>query len=180
MRLNRENTVSVAIDLQDKLLSVMTDKEQLIHSCSIITQGLLKLNVPLFFTQQYSKGLGETTESIKSLIKEFSHIEKKEFSCWNEPVFRTKIEKSKAKNILIYGIESHICVLQTAIDLKEAGFNPVIVMDCVSSRKERDIILAKERLHQENILITSYEAILFELLETSANPSFKAISNLIK
>jgi len=180
MRLKNEDTIGVAIDLQDRLLSVMIDKDQLIHSCSIITKGLLQLNIPLFFTQQYSKGLGETTESIRSMVKGFNHIEKKEFSCWNEPEFKFEVKKSKAKNIIIYGIESHICVLQTAIDLKQAGFNPVIVMDCVSSRRERDILLAAERLHQENILTTSYEAILFELLETAANPNFKAISNLIK
>jgi len=180
MRIKKEDSICVAIDLQDKLLSVMNCNEKLIHSCSILTKGLLQLNIPLFFTQQYTKGLGETTEEIKSLVKNFSHIEKKEFSCWNEPEFKAEVKKSKAQNILIYGIESHICVLQTALDLKKAGFNPVIVMDCVSSRKETDILLATERLHQENILTTSYEAILFELLGTAADPNFKAISNLIK
>jgi len=180
MRVKSENTIGVAIDLQNKLLSVMTDKEQLIHSCSIFTKGLLQLNIPLFFTQQYSKGLGETIEQIRSLIKNFNHIEKKEFSCWNEPEFKSEIKKSHAKNVLLFGIESHICVLQTAIDLKGEGYNPIVVMDCVSSRKKRDILLAKERLHQENILITSCEAILYELLGTAANPNFKAISNLIK
>jgi len=158
----------------------MTGKDQIIHSCTILTKGLLQLNIPLFFTQQYTKGLGETTEEIRSLVKNFNHIEKKEFSCWNEPEFKAEVKKSKAKNILIYGIESHICVLQTALDLKEKGYNPVVVMDCVSSRKETDILLAAERLHQENILTTSYEAILFELLGTAADPNFKAISNLIK
>jgi len=180
MRLKKENTIGVAIDLQDRLLSVMTGKDQIIHSCTILTKGLLQLNIPLFFTQQYTKGLGETTEEIRSLVKNFNHIEKKEFSCWNEPEFKAEVKKSKAKNILIYGIESHICVLQTALDLKEKGYNPVVVMDCVSSRKETDILLAAERLHQENILTTSYEAILFELLGTAADPNFKAISNLIK
>jgi len=180
MRLKKENTIGVAIDLQDRLLSVMTGKDQIIHSCNILTKGLLQLNIPLFFTQQYTKGLGETTEEIKSLVKEFSHIEKKEFSCWNEPEFKLKIQKSNAKNIILFGIESHICVLQTAIDLKEEGYNPVVVMDCVSSRKEKDILLAAERLHQENIMTTSYEAILFELLGTAKDPNFKAISNLIK
>ncbi|MBK5202983.1 MAG: isochorismatase family protein [Prolixibacteraceae bacterium] len=180
MRLKNEDTIGVAIDLQDRLLSVMNDNEKLIHSCSILTKGLLQLNIPLFFTQQYTKGLGETTEQIKSLVENFNHIEKKEFSCWNEPEFKLKIQKSHAKNIILFGIESHICVLQTAIDLKEEGYNPIVVMDCVSSRRERDILLAEKRLHQENIITTSCEAILFELLGTAENPNFKAISNLIK
>jgi len=180
MRLKKEDSICIAIDLQDRLLSVMTGKEQLIQSCRILTKGLLLLNIPLFFTQQYTKGLGETTEEIRSLVKNFSHIEKKEFSCWNEPEFKSVIKKSDAKNILLFGIESHICVLQTAIDLKEEGYNPVVVMDCVSSRKEIDILLAAERLHKENILITSCEAILFELLGTASDLKFKAISNLIK
>jgi len=180
MRLKKEDTIGVAIDLQDRLMSVMTGKEQLLKSCSILTKGLLQLNIPLFFTQQYTKGLGETNKEIKSLVKNFSHIEKKEFSCWNETEFKAKVKKTKAHNVLLFGIESHICILQTAIDLKKEGYIPVVVMDCVSSRKKTDILLAAERLHQENILTTSYEAILFELMGTAADPNFKAISNIIK
>ena len=180
MRLKKEDSISVGIDLQDRLLNAMNDNEKLVNSCEILTKGLLQLNIPLFFTQQYTKGLGETTDHIKSLVKDFKHIEKKEFSCWNEPEFKLKIQKAKAKNIILFGVESHICVLQTAIDLKEEGYNPVVVMDCVSSRKKGDIMIAAERLHYENIITTSYEAIIFALLGTAANPNFKAISKLIK
>ena len=84
------------------------------------------------------------------------------------------------KNIIICGIESHVCVLQTAVDLKEAGYNPVVVIDCVSSRTKESFEIAKERFRHEGILMTSYESVLFELTRSSAALEFKAISNLVK
>jgi nicotinamidase-related amidase len=93
---------------------------------------------------------------------------------------REKIIQSKVKNIIICGIEAHVCVLQTAIDLKAAGLNPVVIMDCVSSRSEKNINLAIERFRFEGILMASVESVLFELTRSSQAPGFKAISNLVK
>jgi len=91
-----------------------------------------------------------------------------------------KLSELGAKNIIICGIESHVCVLQTAVDLKDAGFNPIVVMDCVSSRTKENIELVKERFRYEGIMMTSYESILFEITRSSAAPEFKAISKLVK
>ncbi|NQU51523.1 MAG: isochorismatase family protein, partial [Bacteroidetes bacterium] len=110
----------------------------------------------------------------------FTFIEKRDFSCCDEPVVFEKLKKLNAKNVILCGIESHVCVLQTAIDLKEAGYNPIVVMDCVSSRSIENIELAKERFRFEGIMMTSYESILFELTRSAGAPEFRAISKLVK
>lgn len=180
MRITKENTIGLIIDIQERLVPAMFEKEDLIKSCSTLIEGLLALNVPLMVTQQYTRGLGETVEEIKKLVSDFNYIEKRDFSCCDEPAVMEKLESLSAKNIIICGIEAHVCVLQTAVDLKAAGYNPVVVMDCVSSRMPQSIEMAKERFRHEGILMTSYESVLFELTRSSAAPEFKAISKLVK
>ncbi len=180
MRITKENTVGLVVDIQERLFPVMWEKEKLVSNCKILIQGLQELKIPLIVTQQYTKGLGETHSEIKSVIEDFTFIEKREFSCCDEPTVAEKLKQMKAKNIIICGIESHVCVLQTAVDLKDAGFNPIVVMDCVSSRIKENMDLAKERFRFENIMMTSYESILFELTRSSGAAEFKAISKLVK
>jgi nicotinamidase-related amidase len=145
-----------------------------------LVEGLETLSIPLIVSQQYTKGLGETLPEIKDLIADFEYIEKKDFSCWDTPEIAEKLNKLEAKNIIICGIESHVCVLQTAVDLKAAGLNPIVVMDCVSSRSEANKKMAKERFRAEGIMMTSYESILFELTRSAGAPEFRAISKLVK
>ncbi len=180
MRITKENTAGLVIDIQERLFPVMWEKEKFLSNCKIMIQGLQELNIPLIVTQQYTKGLGETLSEIKSKIPDFGYIEKREFSCCDEPTVVEKIKQLKAKNIIICGIESHVCVLQTAVDLKDAGLNPIVVMDCVSSRTRGNIELAMERFRFEGIMMTSYESILFELTRSSSANEFKDISKLVK
>ncbi len=180
MRILRENTIGLVIDIQERLVPLMEENEQLVENCSKLIQGLQILGLPLLVTQQYTKGLGETIDEIKSLIPDFQYIEKKDFSCLDEPVFAEKLALSGAKNVIICGIESHVCVLQTAIDLKASGYNPVVVFDCVSSRSFDTIDLAAERFRYEGIMMTSMESILFELTRSAGAPGFKEISKLVK
>jgi nicotinamidase-related amidase len=180
MRITKQNTVGLVVDIQERLFPVMWEKEKLLKSCQILIRGLMTLGIPLIFTQQYSKGLGDTIEGIKSIVPEFNSIEKREFSCCDEPLVPERLHDLKAKNVIICGIESHVCILQTVIDLKQAGLNPVVVADCISSRYPENIELAKERFRYEGIMMTSSESILFELTRSSAAPEFKAISILVK
>jgi len=180
MRILRENSVGLVIDIQERLVPAMEENEVLVENCSKLIQGLQILGLPLLVTQQYTKGLGETIDEIKSLIPDFQYIEKKDFSCLGEPVFAEKLALSVARNVIICGIESHVCVLQTAIDLKEAGYNPVVVFDCVSSRSFDNVDLAAERFRYEGIMMTSMESILFELTRSAGASEFKEISKLVK
>ena len=180
MRILRENTIGLVIDIQERLVPVMEENEQFVENCSKLIQGLQILGLPILVTQQYTKGLGETIDEIKALIPDFQYIEKKDFSCLDEPAFAEKLALFGAKNVIICGIESHVCVLQTAIDLKAAGYNPVVASDCVSSRSFDNIDLAAERFRYEGIMMTSMESILFELTRSAGAPGFKEISKLVK
>ena len=180
MRILRENTVGLVIDIQERLVPVMEENELLVENCRKLIEGLQILGLPLLVTQQYTKGLGETIEEIKSVIPNFEYIEKKDFSCLDEPVFAEKLALTGAQNVIICGIESHVCVLQTAIDLKVAGYTPVVVFDCVSSRSFDNVDLAAERFRYEGIMMTSFESVLFELTRSAGAPGFKEISKLVK
>ncbi|MBN1822525.1 MAG: isochorismatase family protein [Prolixibacteraceae bacterium] len=180
MRIEKENTVGLIIDIQERLFPAMNNKEVLLKNCITLIKGLQTLNIFLIVTQQYTKGLGETLESVRNEISDFNYIEKRDFSCCGESEFIELLKKSGAKNIIICGIEAHVCVLQTAIDLKEKGLNPVIVADCISSRKEKDLQFALERFRHEKIMMATYESILFELTQSSKAEEFKAVSNLVK
>ncbi len=180
MRITKENTVGLIIDIQERLFPVMSEKESLLNNCKVLAEGLETLGVQQVVSQQYTKGLGETLPEIKNLISDFSYIEKKEFSCWDNTEIAEKLKTLNAQNIIISGIESHVCVLQTAVDLKAAGLNPIVVMDCVSSRSQANLALAKERFRQEEIMMTSYESILFELTRSAGDAAFRTISKLVK
>jgi nicotinamidase-related amidase len=180
MRIVRENTACLVIDIQEKLFPVMHGKDDLLKNCRILISGMQALHIPLTVTQQYTKGLGKTIPEISSLIADFSFIEKRDFSCCGEPEVMQRLKRSDVKNIVLCGIESHVCVLQTALDLKEAGWMPVVVADAMTSRYRINYKLALERFRYEGMLVTSAESLLFELTRTSSAPEFKFISALIK
>lgn len=180
MRILKEKTIGLVVDIQERLVPVMEENEQFVENCIKLIQGLQILGLPLVVTQQYTKGLGETIPEIKAVINDFQYIEKKDFSCLDEPVVAEKLALLGIQNVIICGIESHVCVLQTAIDLKEAGFVPVVVMDCVSSRSFDNMDLASERFRHEGIMMTSLESILFELTRSASAAEFKEISKLVK
>lgn len=180
MRIDKENCVGLVIDIQERLFPVMKEKEQFLNNTIRLLLGLQELDVPLITTQQYTKGLGETLIEVSTIISHFKSIEKKSFSCYDEPVFVEELENHNRKTIIICGIEAHVCVLQTAIDLKAAGYLPVIVYDCASSRSKDNKKLALERFRFEGILVTSSESLLFELTRSATSSSFKTISNLVK
>lgn len=180
MRIVKEDTVGVMVDMQAKLHPHMFDKDKVLNNSKILLQGLQALEVPVLVTQQYTKGLGETLPEIADILGEFNYTEKLAFSCCGEPSFLRNISDHKRSYVILFGIETHVCVLQTAIDLLERGFFPVVIEDCVSSRKEKDKIVALERIKQEGGILSTYESILFELCQTAENDVFKTISKLVK
>jgi len=180
MRITRDKTAGLVIDIQERLFPVIHNKEVLLRNCITLIHGLQILEVNLLVTQQYTRGLGVTLPEIAEALGDFSPIEKRDFSCCGSDDFKRSLELTGAQNILLCGIESHVCVLQTALDLKEMGYQPIVVMDAVSSRYPRNLELAIERFRFEGIMMTSTESILFELTRSSASPQFKAISQLVK
>ena len=179
MRILAENTSCIVIDYQEKILPAMSGREELVANSAALLKGLNLLEIPMVLTTQYAKGLGNNIPEICEAIVSDVAYDKTTFSAYETEAVYEAMDKER-KNVLICGIEAHICVLQTAIDLKAAGYQPVIVADCVSSRKELDKELGLKRAEQEGILITSKEAILFELTRKAGGPVFKQISALIK
>lgn len=180
MRILKEQTLAVFIDIQEKLFPFIQDKDQLEQNLVTLSAGLKALGIHLLVTEQYTKGLGFTILPLKMELGDYPAIEKTAFSCCDEPRFMTALIASKKQNIILCGIETHVCVLQTTIDLIQAGYQPIVIEDCVSSRKLSDKITAIERMRQGGAIISSLESILFELTRYSGTETFKAISKLVK
>jgi nicotinamidase-related amidase len=180
MRIKREDTALIVIDMQSKLYPFIHEYEQLTKNCIRLIEGLKVLDVPIIVTQQYTPGLGGTIEPINKAIGEYTHIEKMCFSCYGDNNFISELKKLGRKNILLAGIESHVCVLQTALDLIENGYQPVLVEDCVSSREPNNKRIAVERMRDAGAIITTYESILFELTVLCGTDEFKKIVKIVK
>ena len=180
MRIFSSDTVALVIDIQEKLFPHINNHDRLLSNCKVLLSGLNVLDIPIVATEQYPKGLGSTINDISGLIKNFSPIEKLSFSCCGEKKFLNALQGHGKRNILIFGIETHVCVLQTVMDLIERGYHPVIIEDCVSSRKPSDRETALKRMAREGVIITTYESILFELCEVAGTDQFKQISKLVK
>jgi nicotinamidase-related amidase len=180
MKIKKENTALLIIDLQDKILQNIEEEKELIANCEILIKSCQVLEIPIIYSEQYRKGLGETNAKISELLDKIQPIEKVEFSCLENSEIKKKLESLGKRNIIVAGIEAHICVQQTVLDLMDEDFKPIVVANCVASRREIDKKIALKRLRDFGADITTYEAILFELLVSAKNPAFKAISALIK
>jgi nicotinamidase-related amidase len=180
MKILKENTGAIMIDFQERLVPHMHDKENLLKNTEILIKGLKSLEIPVAVSEQYPKGLGHTVEVIDKTLGEYRCLEKMSFSCCDEASIDEMFKTMNKKWIVVAGIESHICVLQTVIDIIDRGYVPVVVEDCVSSRKQNDKRMAIHRMRQEGAIITTCESILFELCRYAGNSTFKTISNLVK
>ena len=179
MRIKSENSVAVCVDLQEKLFAVVHDNMELEGRLVTILTGLSELNVPVITTEQYPKGLGHTIDPLK-VIMDGALIEKSTFSCVDDEVFESKLNSLQRKTVIVFGIEAHVCVLQTTVDLLEKGYEVFVVVDCISSRNVTDKDIALRRLEKEGAYLTTVETLLFELCQDSKSPSFKVISSLVK
>lgn len=181
MRLmNRDDSILVVIDCQTKLMPAIKDTEQLEATVIKLAKGINVLGVPVVVTQQYTKGLGPTMDSITEALGEFEPIEKTTFSAMGCPEFVEAMKASERKNVILIGTETHICVEQTALELMEAGYNVYLVQDCVGSRKDNDKMIACNRMQAAGAVVTTYEAVLYELLKGAKEDGFKAISAIVK
>jgi len=180
MRILTENSIGLIIDMQERLYPLIQNSDQLTKNTAILIEGLKALGIKTMVTEQYTKGLGFTIQPLKALLTDIEFIEKQAFSCCDEPTFYEELAIEAPQHVIIAGIETHVCVLQTTIDLISSGYKPVIVEDCVGSRRPNDKAIAIERMRNEGAIITTYESLLFELLRYSGTEVFKKISKLVK
>ncbi len=179
MRIKRSQTAAVCVDYQERILPAVFEEEHLINNSVKLLEGLKTLEIPIYLTQQYTKGLGTTIQKIREAAGTEEYLEKLSYSACCQ--LKTKLAPPEEMPfVIVCGIESHVCVLQTAIELKEQGYQPYLVTNCIASRNRSDYEMALERAKQEGILLTTYEAILFELLEEAGTPVSKAVQKIVK
>lgn len=180
--LSIENTILLGIDIQEKLvLAVQKNKEIAEDNFIKLVMAAKILNIKTILTEQYPKGLGATIEPIIELLKEdYKPYEKTSFCAVLEENISDEIINSNKKQILLFGIEAHICVFQTAIELKEKGYEVFVISDCTYSRNKYEKEAALEILRHRGIMTPTLEMVLFMWLKSSRHKNFKEIQNLIK
>ncbi len=171
----------VIIDMQAKLASAMPAEtmQRVAKNCSILAQASQLLAVPVIVTEQYPQGLGETIVDIQSHLPNSKAIAKMAFSACGEPKFNQQLQRENS-HIILVGMEAHICVLQTALDLVEAGKTVFVVEDAILSRTAANKANAIARLRHAGCVISNTESVLFEWLGNANHQAFKAVSKLIR
>ncbi len=180
MRIQRGDTVAVVVDVQERLFPHIYQHGQLEHTLRMLIRGLQILDIPIVLTEQYPKGLGTTIAGVRELLPENAAIEKLTFSCCGSDDFLRTLYGLGRNNVILMGIETHVCVMQTALDLLESGYAPIVVEDCVSSRTLHNKEIAIARMRDEAAIITTCESLLFELCAIAGTDEFKQISHLVK
>lgn len=179
--LDQEKTALVIVDFQEAFRSPINDFAQIAERLSIAVRGFQALNLPIVITEQYPKGLGRTAEEILFLMPaEFEFIEKSAFSSCGASQFIEQLRAVNASQIVLCGLETHICVNQTAHDLLNQNFDVHVLIDCVSSRFSHDKEAGLRKMQASGVVPSSVEMALFELMRDSKNEQFKEIQNLIK
>ncbi len=166
------------IDIQERLIKAVPQPEALQRKAEILTQSAALLNVPVIFTEQYPQGLGATLSSLA--VANSQTFAKTHFSALKEPEIKTAVWDSHKKQVVICGIETHICVCQTAQELLQNGFEVFVVADAAGSRHDFEHQTALAQLMHEGAHIVSTETVVFDWLESSKNPQFKVVQSLIK
>lgn len=178
--LSRESAVLIVIDIQGNLFEAMQGKEELLANALKVVKGAKIFNLPIIITEQIPQKLGQTLPLLAQELDGSSTISKESFSCWGNNHFKEKIELSGRKEVIILGIECHVCVYQTAIDLINHGYAVHVVTDAVSSRTTENSDIGIEAMKNSGAHITSTEMLLFELLHSAGDAKFKEIYKLVK
>ena len=174
------NTVLIVVDIQEKLSRIMYERENLISNLEKLINGIQVLEVPIIVTEQYPQGLGPTIQEIASLLANIQRLPKISFSCYGDERFLREFESLNRKQVLVCGIESHVCVYQTVYDLINAGYETHAIMDAVSSRTAENRQIGFDMMKHTGAWLTSTEAVLFELLRVAEGEKFKKISQIVK
>ena len=174
------NTCLVVVDIQEKLLEVMAHPEQVVRNTGVLIQAAKALDIPILWCQQVPKALGPTVEEVSSMLTGVEPIDKSTFSCCGDEAFMSRIDALKPQTAILCGIESHVCVFQTAMDLIQHGLYVHAVADAMSSRTDKNKQIGLDRMAKEGAVITSTEMLLFELLRDAKHEKFRELAKLIK
>jgi nicotinamidase-related amidase len=179
--LNPDECMLTVIDIQEKLLPPIWEKERMVRNSQLLIRLANFLSIPVLVTTQYKKGLGETIPEISSLLPGVTHNDKLEFGCFGNGDFCSAVSALAGRNtLLLCGMETHICVMQTALGALNGRLNVHVAADAVSSRAELNWKLGLERMHDAGAVISSTEMMMYELMGKSGTPAFKEMLKYIK
>jgi len=180
--LEAERCALLVVDIQEKLLPPIFHKEQLVRNSKLLIRAADALKIPALVSTQYARGLGKTVPEVASLLPETEAIDKDQFSCFGSEVFCTLLKRlpGNRNTLLLCGMESHICVTQTALAALREGYLVHVASDAVSSRTEWNWKIGLERMRGAGAVISSTEMMIYELMRSSSSPAFKAILRHVK
>ena len=178
--IKRNNSVLMVIDIQSKLAPSIDNAEGVVANATKLLNVADALDVPILATEQYPKGLGPTVDALVPLIPEGAIIEKEHFCSTSDPACAARLDDLDRRQVILVGMEAHICVLQTALDLKSRDYEPVIVADAVSSRTPSNYQAALDRARHEGVDIATTEMVVYEWLEKANTDAFRKVLPLIK
>lgn len=179
-RLTIKNTLLFVVDVQERLLPAMHEATATAQSCHVLARAAGILRLPIIVTEQYPEKLGPTVADLNAACEEQQKFAKKQFSACTAEVMAALLRQSARRHILLCGIEAHVCVLQTALDLRDKNYEVFVARDAISSRTPANAQIGWDRMMAAGAIPTSTESALFELLQTADRPEFKAVHSLIK
>lgn len=180
MLMKAEDSLLLIVDVQERLLPAMAEARQVAQRCEILMRGALRLGVPLLVSEQYPKGIGPTIPDLRGLAPPGAVLEKLHFSCGEDPMIAERIAVSGRRQLVLAGIEAHVCVLQSALVFRQRGYQVFVVADACSSRDAANADLAFQRMRAGGVEVVASEMVLFEWLHRAGTPEFKDLIALIK
>ncbi len=180
MRISRDDAIAVIVDVQQNNLPGIHDSARLKENLITLIRGLQILNIPVIALEQEPQRLGNTIPEISGLYDRFNAVEKITYSCYRDPDFADLLDSTGRQKVILVGIEAHIGILQTSLDLLENGYQPVLLDDGVSSRREYDKVIAMKRMRREGAIISTCESLLYELSVVAGTEKADAVSRLIQ
>ncbi len=181
-RLTREKSFLLVVDVQERLFAAMDPehREEMAKNLKVLATAARRLGIPILLSEQYPKGLGHTLPELRESLGEIEPVTKIAFSCWEAERFAERLAATGARQVILTGLEAHVCVLLTALDLLAEGYAVYVVADATCSRRRENRQLALDQLRQVGAVVTSTESVLFQLLRTADTDDFRALSRLIK
>ena len=181
-RLTREGSLLLVVDVQERLFDAMDPehREEMVKNIKILAAAARRLGIPIQVTEQYPKGLGHTLQELRESVGPVEPIAKVAFSCCGAEGFLERLRAARARHIILSGIEAHVCILLTALDLLAEGYAVHVVADATCSRRRENRQIALDQLRQAGAVVTSTETVLFQLLGTADTDDFRTLSKLVK
>lgn len=180
MLIERDRSLLLLVDVQERLLPAMIEPAGMLANCALLLRAAARLGVPILASEQYPQGLGPTVPELRALLPDGAVCAKTAFACTGDPEIQARLGAAGRDQVVICGIEAHVCVLQTALGLKAGGHAPIVVFDATTSRRPDSKEAALDRLRDNGIEVATAEMVLFEWLGRAATEEFRELSRLIR